>query len=118
MWLTDDEVRALSSGRVRSPESYGYLTYLPEEDGLYCTRIFGPVSWEERDLQGIPRDDRRERSGHLELPEPVPRRDGPPRRVILVVPPAWRRFRLLTAEEHRAHARARRAELHRPRRRG
>lgn len=111
MWLTDDEVRAHSSGEVRSPESYGYLTYLPEKGGLYCELIFGPVTWERGDLHGMPRDDRRERCGHLMLPEPVPRREGPPRRVILVVPPAWRCFRLLTAEEHRAHARARRAEL-------
>jgi hypothetical protein len=41
--LDDDEVLAASSGEVRRPEMYHPTTWLPEPDGLYCQRVFGPV---------------------------------------------------------------------------
>src|SRR5262249_23556426 len=56
-------------------------------------------------------DSRGERCGHIELPKPIARAGGPSRSVMLVVPPAYRRFRLLSDEEWRAWARPRRAEL-------
>lgn len=110
MWIDDDELRALSRGEVRKPDTYNYRTFLPENAGLYCSVIFGPVGWKEGEL-GLATDDRREHWGHIELPEPIARVEGPSRRVILVLPPLYRPFRVVSAEEHRAIARARRAEL-------
>jgi len=92
-----------SHGRVLTPESYNYATYLPERGGLFCPRIFGPVSWARADVATIVRDERSDRWGHVELPGSE--------RIVLVIPPAFRRFRLLSAREHRDTARARRAML-------
>ncbi len=36
-------VEALSSGRVRRPERVNRRTGMPERDGLFCARIFGPT---------------------------------------------------------------------------
>ena len=103
MLPTATDVLPHSSGRVHTPESYNYRTYLPEKRGLFCADIFGPVPWKRGDLSAITRDDRSVHWGHIELPE-----SG---RIVLVVPPFYRRFRLLSAAEHRQTARARRAEL-------
>jgi hypothetical protein len=110
MWLTDEQVRARSSGEVRKPESYNYRTFLPEKGGLYCPTIFGPVSWSAMEHH-IDQDVRRDRYGHIELPCPIARRDGPARQVILVVPPMYRQFRAMSANEAFATARTRRARL-------
>jgi hypothetical protein len=108
--VTDRQIRRRSNGEVRSPESYNYRTFLPERNGLYCETIFGPVSWSASE-QKIHQDERRDFYGHIELPVPIARRDGPARQVIVVVPPIYRRFRSLSAIEALATARARRAKL-------
>ncbi len=110
MWLTDDQLRARSRGEIRRPDTYSYRTFLPETGGLYCTKIFGAVNW-THDKRHIPTDDRHEHWGHIELPEPVRRLEGPATQVILVCPPVFRRFRELSAAEHREVASARRAKL-------
>lgn len=111
MWLNDDSVRALSKGEVTSADSYSYVSFLPVEGGLYCPSIFGEIGWKRKDLRALTGDARSDRCGHLELGAAIPRPDGPARRVILVLPPVHRQFRLLSAEEHRSSSRARRAEL-------
>ncbi|MEJ7712867.1 MAG: hypothetical protein WKF84_24250 [Pyrinomonadaceae bacterium] len=36
-----------SRGEVTKPETINYRTFKPERDGLFCARIFGPVTdWE------------------------------------------------------------------------
>jgi hypothetical protein len=103
------EAAMRSSGRVENPETYNYRTFLPERRGLYCEDIFGPVPWKAGE-QRMAEDQRRERWAHVELPFDVARGVGSGAR-LWVVPPAYRRFSLLTPEAHRALARARRAEL-------
>lgn len=98
-----------SNGVVRKPDSYDYRTYLPVKGGLYCEDIFGPATWKAFEL-ALDKDDRSDRWGHVELPPAMV--FGPARAdVVLIVPPAYRRFRKLGASEHRAFARARRDEL-------
>src|SRR5258705_311629 len=84
-----DKIRSWSHGEVTKPETINYRTFKPERDGLFCARIFGPVSdWEclcgkykrlkrrgvicekcgvEVTLAKV----RRERMGHIELASPV-----------------------------------------------
>lgn len=38
-----EEILENSSGEVLKPETINYRTYKPEQDGLFCERIFGPV---------------------------------------------------------------------------
>ncbi|MDQ3032715.1 MAG: hypothetical protein M3Y87_09880 [Myxococcota bacterium] len=112
MWLDDQALRARSSGAVETPESYNGRTYLPEARGLCCERIFGAVGWSAGDLARIAHDDRAERWGHIELAIPNARAEGEPERaVVMVVPPFHRRWLVLSADESRTAARARRAEL-------
>ncbi|MCC7077428.1 MAG: DNA-directed RNA polymerase subunit beta' [Acidimicrobiia bacterium] len=86
---TAEEVRAWSNGEVKKPETINYRTLKPEQDGLFCQRIFGPVKdWEcacgkykrvrfkgiicERCGVEVTRKSvRRERMGHIELAAPV-----------------------------------------------
>ena len=83
-----DEIRQWSYGEVKTHETINYRTSKPEENGLFCERIFGPT----RDYQcacgkkqsgnkgqicqkcGIEITEskvRRERMGHIELEAPV-----------------------------------------------
>ena len=39
-----DKIRSWSYGEVKKPETINYRTFKPEKDGLFCARIFGPVS--------------------------------------------------------------------------
>ena len=40
-------IRGWSRGEVKKPETINYRTFKPERDGLFCARIFGPVTdWE------------------------------------------------------------------------
>src|SRR5947207_15203507 len=40
-------IRAWSYGEVKKPETINYRTFKPERAGLFCARIFGPVTdWE------------------------------------------------------------------------
>ena len=78
-----------SFGEVLKPETINYRTYKPEQDGLFCERIFGPVKdWEchcgkykRIRYKGIVCDRcgvevaekkvRRDRMGHIQLEVPV-----------------------------------------------
>ena len=84
-----DEILENSHGEVLKPETINYRTYKPERDGLFCERIFGPVTdyechcgkYKRIRYKGIVCDHcgvevtekkvRRERSGHIELVVPV-----------------------------------------------
>ena len=39
-----EEILENSYGEVLKPETINYRTYKPERDGLFCERIFGPVT--------------------------------------------------------------------------
>ncbi len=82
---TSADIRAWSFGEVKKPETINYRTFKPERDGLFCARIFGPVTdWEclcgkykRMKYKGIICEKcgvevtlskvRRERMGHIEL---------------------------------------------------
>jgi DNA-directed RNA polymerase subunit beta' len=84
-----DKIRQWSYGEVTKPETINYRTFKPERDGLFCARIFGPVTdWEclcgkykRMKHRGVICDKcgvevtqarvRRERMGHIELATPV-----------------------------------------------
>ena len=84
-----EKIRSWSSGEVTKPETINYRTFKPERDGLFCARIFGPVTdWEclcgkykRMKHRGVICDKcgvevtlskvRRERLGHIELASPV-----------------------------------------------
>ena len=88
---TPDQIRELSHGEVKKPETINYRTLRPERDGLFCERIFGPTKSYECacgkykksgpkfkgvvcDRCGVEVTDnrvRRERMGHIELAAPV-----------------------------------------------
>ena len=38
-----DKIRSWSYGEVTKPETINYRTFKPERDGLFCSRIFGPI---------------------------------------------------------------------------
>ncbi len=83
-----EKIRSWSSGEVTKPETINYRTFKPERDGLFCARIFGPVTdWEclcgkykRMKHRGVICDKcgvevtlskvRRERLGHIELASP------------------------------------------------
>ena len=83
-----EKIRAWSHGEVTKPETINYRTFKPEKDGLFCARIFGPVTdWEclcvkykRIKYRGVTCDKcgvevtlskvRRERLGHIELASP------------------------------------------------
>ncbi len=84
-----EQIRSWSSGEVKKPETINYRTLKPEQDGLFCERIFGPTKdWEchcgkykrirfkgkicERCGVEVTRSKvRRERMGVIELAAPV-----------------------------------------------
>ena len=42
-----DKIRQWSFGEVTKPETINYRTFKPERDGLFCAKIFGPITdWE------------------------------------------------------------------------
>ncbi|HXG86567.1 MAG TPA: DNA-directed RNA polymerase subunit beta' [Pyrinomonadaceae bacterium] len=83
-----EKIKSWSHGEVTKPETINYRTFKPERDGLFCARIFGPVSdWEclcgkykRMKHRGVVCDKcgvevtqskvRRERLGHIELASP------------------------------------------------
>ena len=83
-----EKIKAWSRGEVTKPETINYRTFKPEKDGLFCARIFGPVTdWEclcgkykRMKYRGVVCDKcgvevtlskvRRERLGHIELASP------------------------------------------------
>ena len=38
-----EKIRSWSYGEVKKPETINYRTLKPENDGLFCERIFGPT---------------------------------------------------------------------------
>jgi DNA-directed RNA polymerase subunit beta' len=84
-----DKIRSWSFGEVKKPETINYRTYKPQEDGLFCGKIFGPVrdfecicgKYKRKKHRGIVCERcgvevieskvRRERLGHINLASPV-----------------------------------------------
>ncbi len=84
-----ERIRNWSHGEVTKPETINYRTFRPERNGLFCERIFGPVTdWEcacgkyrrvryrgivcERcGVEVTHSKVRRERMGHIELASPI-----------------------------------------------
>ena len=84
-----EKIRSWSYGEVKKPETINYRTLKPENDGLFCEKIFGPTKdWEcacgkykrvrykniKCDKCGVDvtlAKVRRERMGHLDLAAPV-----------------------------------------------
>ena len=82
-------IRSWSYGEVKKPETINYRTFKPERDGLFCSRIFGPmkdyeclcgkykrlkhrgVICEKCGVEVTQTKVRRERMGHIELAAPV-----------------------------------------------
>ena len=83
-----EKIRSWSHGEVTKPETINYRTFKPERDGLFCAKIFGPVTdWEclcgkykRMKHRGVICDKcgvevtqakvRRERLGHIDLASP------------------------------------------------
>src|SRR6187455_2660855 len=84
-----EKIQSWSHGEVTKPETINYRTFKPERDGLFCAKIFGPVTdWEclcgkykRMKHRGVICDKcgvevtqakvRRERLGHIQLATPV-----------------------------------------------
>tara|TARA_Y200000002_G_scaffold376693_1_gene380994 strand:- start:80 stop:4198 length:4119 start_codon:yes stop_codon:yes gene_type:complete len=84
-----DDIRSWSFGEIKKPETINYRTFNPEKDGLFCSRIFGPVKdyeclcgkYKRMKFRGIICEKcgvevtlskvRRDRMGHIELAAPV-----------------------------------------------
>src|ERR1700709_1720813 len=84
-----EKILSWSFGEVTKPETINYRTFKPERDGLFCAKIFGPITdWEclcgkykRMKHRGVICDKcgvevtrsrvRRERMGHIELACPV-----------------------------------------------
>ncbi len=84
-----DVIRSWSYGEVKKPETINYRTFKPERDGLFCSRIFGPIKdfeclcgkYKRLKHRGIVCEKcgvevtqmkvRRERMGHIELASPI-----------------------------------------------
>jgi DNA-directed RNA polymerase subunit beta' len=84
-----EKILSWSHGEVTKPETINYRTFKPERDGLFCAKIFGPVTdWEclcgkykRMKHRGVICDKcgvevtqarvRRERLGHIALATPV-----------------------------------------------
>ena len=39
-----EKIRSWSFGEVTKPETINYRTFKPERDGLFCAKIFGPIT--------------------------------------------------------------------------
>lgn len=84
-----NQIRSWSYGEVKKPETINYRTFKPERDGLFCAKIFGPVSdyeclcgkYKRLKHRGVICEKcgvevtlskvRRDRMGHIELASPV-----------------------------------------------
>ena len=82
-------VKKWSYGEVKKPETINYRTFKPERDGLFCSKIFGPIKdyeclcgkYKGMKYRGVVCEKcgtevtrskvRRERLGHIELASPV-----------------------------------------------
>ncbi|HIF61398.1 MAG TPA: DNA-directed RNA polymerase subunit beta' [Candidatus Pelagibacter sp.] len=84
-----EKIKSWSFGEIKKPETINYRTFRPEKDGLFCSRIFGPIKdyeclcgkYKRMKFRGIicekcgvevtKANVRRERMGHIELASPV-----------------------------------------------
>ena len=84
-----EKIKSWSYGEIKKPETNNYRTFRPEKDGLFCSRIFGPVKdyeclcgkYKRMKFRGIicekcgvevtKSNVRRERMGHIDLACPV-----------------------------------------------
>ncbi|MCE9633248.1 MAG: DNA-directed RNA polymerase subunit beta' [Methylophilales bacterium] len=84
-----EKIRSWSYGEVKKPETINYRTFKPERDGLFCSKIFGPVKdyeclcgkYKRLKHRGVICEKcgvevtlskvRRERMGHIDLASPV-----------------------------------------------
>ncbi|MBK5968161.1 MULTISPECIES: DNA-directed RNA polymerase subunit beta' [Thiorhodovibrio] len=84
-----DMIRSWSYGEVKKPETINYRTFKPEREGLFCAKIFGPVSdyeclcgkYKRLKHRGVVCEKcgvevtlakvRRERMGHIDLASPT-----------------------------------------------
>jgi len=84
-----EQIKSWSYGEIKKPETINYRTFKPEKDGLFCSRIFGPVKdyeclcgkYKRMKFRGIICEKcgvevtlskvRRDRMGHIELAAPV-----------------------------------------------
>ncbi|MBN2059133.1 MAG: DNA-directed RNA polymerase subunit beta' [Deltaproteobacteria bacterium] len=84
-----ENIRERSYGEVKKPETINYRTFKPEREGLFCSKIFGPIKdyecncgkykrmkhrgivCEKCGVEVIQSKVRRERMGHIELAAPV-----------------------------------------------
>ena len=84
-----EKILEWSFGEVKKPETINYRTFKPERDGLFCSRIFGPIKdyecncgkykrmkhrgivCEKCGVEVIQSKVRRERMGHITLAAPV-----------------------------------------------
>jgi DNA-directed RNA polymerase subunit beta' len=82
-------IKSWSFGEVKKPETINYRTFKPERDGLFCSKIFGPVKdyeclcgkykrlkhrgvvCEKCGVEVTQSKVRRDRMGHIELASPV-----------------------------------------------
>ena len=89
-FISAEKVRDISFGEVREPSTLNFRTRLPQIGGLFCPRIFGPMkdykcncmppTLKGRQSKGLTCEkcgvtvmaakERRDRSGHIELPVP------------------------------------------------
>ena len=84
-----DQIRSWSYGEIKKPETINYRTFKPEKDGLFCSKIFGPIKdyeclcgkYKRMKFKGVVCEKcgvevtlskvRRDRMGHIELAAPV-----------------------------------------------
>ena len=84
-----ERILSWSFGEIKKPETINYRTFKPERDGLFCSRIFGPIKdfeclcgkYKRRKHRGVICEKcgvevtatkvRRDRMGHIELASPV-----------------------------------------------
>ena len=84
-----EKIKSWSFGEIKKPETINYRTFRPEKDGLFCSRIFGPIKdyeclcgkYKRMKFRGIicekcgvevtKANVRRERMGHINLATPV-----------------------------------------------
>src|SRR5690606_36719690 len=82
-------IRSWSYGEVKKRDTINYRTFKPERDGLFCSKIFGPITdyeclcgkykrlkhrgviCEKCGVEVTVAKVRRERMGHIELASPV-----------------------------------------------
>ena len=84
-----EKIKSWTFGEIKKPETINYRTFRPEKDGLFCSRIFGPIKdyeclcgkYKRMKFRGIicekcgvevtKSNVRRERMGHINLATPV-----------------------------------------------